>query len=488
MKRLQVFISILFILALSSCTGNRKAIENVDSFPAISPDYVNVTIPPNIAPLNFMMESAEKISVIIEGKGGTITSRTAGNKAFISPGKWRTLLKESGGDSLSITVSALDGGIWKEYRPFRWYVAADEVDPFLSYRLIEPGYEVWSRISISQRDLTTFRERKLVDNNLIDDGCVNCHIYSQQDPSRSFFHLRHAGGGTMVQEDGKFRKINTATDSTISAGVYGSWHPSGRYLAFSTNVIIPEFHSIRNKRLEVYDTISDLIVLDLERNEVITSRVIAEKSSFETFPVFSADGTRLYFCSAHALNMPEDYDKARYSLCSVGFDAATGSFGSVVDTLISADRTGSTVSHPKPSPDGSKLMFTTFDYGNFPVWHEEADLYLLDLAAGSVDTLPAVNSRRSDSYHSWSSEGRWFVFASKRVDNMYGRPYFAYMGSDGRASKPFVLPQKDPAFYDFFLKSYNIPELSKGPAPFNARDAERAFRRLEAEKVSFVRK
>ena len=488
MKEHRLFILTLLILALSSCTGNRKDIENVDSFPAISPDYVNVTIPPNIAPLNFMMESAEKINVIIEGKGGTITSRTSGNKAFISPGKWRTLLKESGGDSLSITVSALEGGIWKEYRPFRWYVAADEVDPFLSYRLIEPGYEVWSRISISQRDLTTFRERKLVDNNLNDDGCVNCHIYSQQDPSRSFFHLRHAGGGTMIQQDGQFRKINTATDSTISAGVYGSWHPSGRYLAFSTNVIIPEFHSIRNKRLEVYDTISDLIVLDLESNEVITSQVIAEKKSFETFPVFSADGSKLYFCSAPALNMPEDYDKVRYSLCSVGFDATTGSFGSVVDTLISAEISRMTVSQPKPSPDGRSLMFTSFDYGNFPVWHEEADLHLLDLTTGTIDTLPAVNSRRSDSYHSWSSEGRWFVFASKRVDNMYGRPYFAYIGSDGRASKAFVLPQKDPGFYDFFLKSYNIPELSKGPAPFNARDVERAFRRLEAEKVSFVRK
>lgn len=460
----------------------------MNSFPEISPDYINVTIPPNIAPLNFMMKGAEKISVIIEGQGRKVTAGSSGNKAFISYGKWRTLLKESAGDSLSVTVSALEGGTWKEFRPFCLYVAADEIDPFLSYRLIEPGYEVWSRISISQRDLTSFRERKLVDNNLIDDGCVNCHIYSQQDPSRSFFHLRHAGGGTMIQQDGQFRKINTVTDSTISAGVYGSWHPSGRYLAFSTNVIIPEFHSIRNKRLEVYDTISDLIVLDLERNEIITSRVIAEKSSFETFPVFSTDGSKLYFCSARAVKMPDYYKEARYSLCSVGFDPDAGTFGSVVDTLISAERSRRTVSHPKPSPDGRRLMFTSFDYGNFPVWHEEADLHLLDLASGATDTLPSVNSRRSDSYHSWSSEGRWFVFASKRTDNLYGRPYLAYIGSDGKASKAFVLPQKDPEFYDFFLKSYNIPELSKGPVPFNARDVERAFRRLEAEKVSFVRK
>lgn len=484
MKRLLI----LLIIALFSCKGNRKDIGSLDSFPAISPDYVNVTIPPNIAPLNFMMKDAEKISVVIDGKKGRITVRPVGNKAFISSRKWRALLKEAAGDSLNVTVSALEGGIWKEYRPFSWYVASEAIDPVLSYRLIEPGYEVWSRISICQRDLGNFRERKLIDNNLIDDGCVNCHICRQQDPSRSFFHLRHAGGGTMVQQDGKFRKINTSTDSTISAGVYGNWHPSGKYIAFSTNVIIPEFHSIRNKRLEVYDTISDLIVLDLERNKVITSRVIAEKGSFESFPVFSADGSSLYFCSAHALRMPAEYDKVRYSLCSVSFDPADGSFGSIADTLISAERTGRSISHPKPSPNGKKLMFTSIAYGNFPVWHEEADLCLLDLATGTIDTLPAVNSRRSDSYHSWSSEGSWFVFASKRVDNMYGRPYFAYIGNDGRASKPFVLPQKDPEFYEFSLKSYNIPELSKGPLPFNARDVERAFSRLEAEDVGFERK
>ena len=176
--------------------------ESVDSFPEICPDYVNVTIPPNIAPLNFMMKDAEKMNVILEGKGGTITIQASGNKAVISPGKWRNLLQKSVGDSLTIRVSALEGGTWKEYRPFIWHVADEEIDPFLSYRLIEPGYEVWSRISISERDLTGFRERKLADNNLIDDGCVNCHICLQQDPSRSFFFFFFPGGGRWYNRRG----------------------------------------------------------------------------------------------------------------------------------------------------------------------------------------------------------------------------------------------------------------------------------------------
>jgi hypothetical protein len=84
-----------------------------------------------------------------------------------------------------------------------------------------------------------------------------------------------------------------------------------------------------------------------------------------------------------------------------------------------------------------------------------------------------INSSQTDSYHCWSSSGRWFVFSSKRLDKLFTRPFFCYFGKDGKASKPFVLPQKDPLFYDNFLKNYNIPELVIGavePSPFDLRN------------------
>lgn len=481
-------IMVPFFMAFQGCLNKPDNGLHEDTCPEIWPDYVDVTIPANIAPLNFRIRNrSDRIEVRIKGKNRAIFLRSE-YKVRIPEKKWRALLMENRGDSLSVEVKVLEGGKWRKYKPFSWYVSEDEIDPFLSYRLIEPGYEVWSRLSINQRNLTNFEEKVLADNNLIDDGCINCHIYSNQDPSVSFFHLRHKNGGTIIQKNGSIRKINTATDSTISAGVYGSWHPSGKFIVFSTNVIIPEFHSIRNKRLEVYDTLSDVIILDIERNEIFTSGLISDKGSFETFPVFSVDGNRLFFCSAAAITMPENYESVRYSLCSIDFDPGTGKLGARVDTLVSSSGTGKTVSHPKPSPDGRSLMFTSFDYGNFPVWHEEADLRLLDLVTGSVGTLEAANSGKADSYHSWSSESRWFVFASKRDDNMYGKPYFAHIDENGKSTKPFVLPQKDPDFYDYFLKSYNIPELSKGPAPFTKNDIEKAFKSMKAEEVKFVKR
>jgi hypothetical protein len=476
----------LLLILIAGCSGEPRQIVTVEAYPDIYPDYMNVTIPVNIAPLNFRMkEKCRNIEVELKSKNRTVLVKSD-YKISIPQKKWKHLLEDSKNDSISLTVTAFDGSKWHRFKPFSIYVSDDKIDPFLSYRLIEPGYEVWKKLTICQRNLTTFDEKVLIDNNLIDGGCVNCHTYAMNDPGLSFFHLRHREGGTIIQKQGRIRKIDTRTDSTISAGVYGSWHPGGRYIAFSTNVIIPEFHSINNERLEVYDTISDVVVLDTEKDLILTSKLISAKSSFETFPVFSADGRKLYFCSAKAVKMPENYKSARYSLCSIDFDPEKGAFGNKTDTLVSASATGRSVSEPKTSPDGRYLLFTSIGYGNFPVWHSEADLHLMDLSTESIDSLKIVNSSRSDSWHCWSSSGRWFVFASKRDEGMYGKPYFSHVDKNGKAAKPFLLPQKDPDFYEYFLKSYNIPELSKGPAPFNAHDIEHAFRKLKAEKVSFA--
>jgi hypothetical protein len=484
--------SIIFFLILlkmiSGCSHEEAASVQTSNLPEIYPDYINVTIPNNIAPLNFKIQvECQKVKATFSGKSGSFSVKGE-YKIDIPLRKWKRMLEEEKGDSVTVSVSAMTAGEWCSFKPFYFHISEDKIDPYLSYRLIEPGYEVWNMLQIRQRNIENFNEKVIIDNNLVDGGCINCHTYSDQNPSLSFFHLRHINGGTMIQKNGVFRKIKTTTDSTISAGVYGSWHPSGRFLAFSTNVIIPGFHSIKDLRLEVYDTISDVIILDIDKNEVIKNRLLAGKNEFETFPAFSADGQRIFFCSARKTSMPENYRSIRYSLCALSFYPDSVSFGTKVDTLISSFRTGKSVSQPKPSPDGKYILFTSFNYGNFPVWHKEADLHLLRLSDLSIDTIPIINSNNSDSYHSWSSGSRWFVFASKRDNGMYGKPYFAHIDEDGKCSKPFLLPQRDADFYDFFLKSYNIPELARGPVPFSPADVERAFRRLKAEPVICVSK
>ena len=83
--------------------------------------------------------------------------------------------------------------------------------------------------------------------------------------------------------------------------------------------------------------------------------------------------------------------------------------------------------------------------------------------------LVEVNSDDVESYHSWSSNSRWFVFSSRRIDGLYTRPYIAYVDEDGKVGKPFLLPQKDAGFYQSFMKSFNIPEFITGKVKVRGR-------------------
>ena len=88
---------------------------------------------------------------------------------------------------------------------------------------------------------------------------------------------------------------------------------------------------------------------------------------FETFPTFSPDGKTLYFCTAEARPIPQEYSEVKYNLCSVSFDPVTRAFGAQVDTLYNAKSGGMSASFPRVSPDGRYLLYTLSGYGNFSI-------------------------------------------------------------------------------------------------------------------------
>lgn len=476
----------LFLLFCIACTGTIPESEPVPEIPAIFPDYTEVTIPPNIAPLTFSLTSPHGDAyAVFTVAGEEIRVRESGGQFRIPVSKWEALMRAATGNTVSVSLYADSDG-WKSYTPFNLYVASDLIDPYIAYRLIEPGYETWNRLGIYQRNLTTWEETPIIENRLTDYNCINCHSFCMQDPDKMLLHMREKNNGTILIDGDRIEKLNTKTDQTTSSLVYPSWHPSGRYAAFSVNQTRQSFHQNDPNRVEVFDLESDVVVYDTEKYEIVTAASLFSKDRFETFPTFSPDGKTMYFCSAQAVAMPERFADVHYSLCSIAFDPETRTFGTQVDTLYNAAANGKSVSLPRVSPDGKYLLYTLSGYGNFSIWHKDADLYMIDLLTGSHYPLDTANSSNADSYHSWSSNSRWIVFSSRRIDGLYTRPYFAYITPGGQASKPFLMPQKDTDFYGRLMMSYNIPEFITGKVRTNMRQISRSAKENQGIDVSFA--
>ena len=456
----------------TSCSPSEPASYNqADGYPAIFPDYIGVTIPSNIAPLRFEVEEEVDDALVVLNRGKQSLRVSASDGGFLIPtSAWKDLLHGAEGDSIEVKVYTAKAGKWQLHKPFYWYVSPAPIDPYLAYRLIEPGYELWNKMGLYQRDLTSFDEEAIIANNRTEGNCMNCHTFNQQSPDTILFHQRAKHGGTYLASAHMTEKLDAKIGEDFSGIVYPYWHPSGKCVVFSSNMIRQAFARSHRNRVEVFDHKSDLVFYDVVRHEIWSDSIVMNQQSFETFPCFSRDGKRLFFCSAKAVAMPENYEEVRYNLCAVDFDLESKKVGSQIDTLVSVNTCGKSVSFPRISPDGKQLVFVLSDFGNFSIWHREADLYSLDMATGKVRPLNEINSNETESYHSWSSNGQWMVFSSRRIDGLYTHPHITYVREDGTFTRPFVIPQEDPSFYRHFMKSFNLPEFIKGKVRINKQE------------------
>jgi hypothetical protein len=475
----------LLFLGRCSSPGSPSGAGVSERSPALSPDYSGVVLPPNIAPVNFIVrEPGAGYSVEVKGeKGGGFRVPSRSGRILLPAGPWKRLLAQNAGASLTFEVSVRDSsGRWTTFKPVVNPVSADSIDGFLVYRKLGPLYTYWKTLGIFERRLDGYDETPVLLNRQTLDNCMNCHNFWKNGTDRWLLHLRGGPGTSMLLTiDGKTAKIDTKTEFNKAPAAYPAWHPSGDWIAFSVNKLLLFFHATGENR-EVLDRASDIIAYRVSTNTITTSPQIASPDRMENWPCWSPDGKWLYFCTSPKIESYEDsskngssfaFDKIRYDLARVPFDPATGAFGPV-ETVLSAKQAGSSLNQPRLSPDGRFALVTLSAYSQFPVYLRDADLALVDLADGSCRRLDAVNSDRAETFHSWSSNGRWIVFSSKRLDGLLTRPFFSHVDAEGNASKPFVLPQKDPGFYDDALDNYNVPELTREPIRVGPRDLARA--------------
>lgn len=439
-----IAFAVLSGFLLASC-GRPSAFDSRDGYPPIFPDYVGVTVPEGMARLTFRMADGRRFKESRKVEDGV---------------EWITVSAWKKGDKRGVT-----------YKPFPVYRSKDPIDPYIVYRLIAPGYQSWPSVSITQRELASYKETDIVSSQAGSvSGCMNCHTFYKGDPSRMILHARGPGGGTVFVDGDNVRLQNIATLGPKRQGTYPAWHPGGRYIAFSTNNTHQSFTISDRQPIEVYDTRSDMILMDLQTDSVYTYPSMLGEESLETFPAWSEDGKTLYYCSADNVEeIVNNRGQVHYRLMSIGFE--DGRFVGEPQVLWE-DPEGS-VSFPRVR-DG-RILFTHSSFGTFPIWHKEADLWMLDLSTGEAGPVEELNSDDTESYHSWSSEGKWIVFSSRRIDGRYTRLYLAHYAGNGRFDKPFLLPQKDPSHNDLRLESYNVPDFIRSESPVRQKEISKLF-------------
>lgn len=436
--------------------------------PRVHPDSADAVIPPNIAPLSFVVdEPARDYRVRIHGASGTPIDLASSTGAIVIPPEpWRNLLAANTGSELIVEVFARQTpGGWQRFMPTTNRVAREPIDPTLVYRLLKPLYNFFTELGIYQRDLEGHRQVPVLENRDFGGGCLNCHTFLNRRPDTFALHIR----GVQGPQPMLLAQSNAVARVDRTAG-YLSWHPSGHLLAFSANKLSLFFHTLGETR-DVFDAESNLGVYWTDSNVVSAPPPIARPDRLETWPSWSPDGRHLYFCSGPKLRR-ERYRQVRYDLMRIAFDLDTKTWGEP-EVLVSGADSGLSASQPRVSPDGRWLLFCLAKYGHFPVYQPSSDLYLMDLATRQRRRLE-VNSDQSDSWHCWSSNSRWVVFSSKRGNGLFARPHFSYVDDQGRFQRSFVLPQQDPSFYDSCIQTFNVPEFVQGPIRIEAAELARA--------------
>lgn len=334
------------------------------------------------------------------------------------------------------------------FRTSKW--AADN---HLVYRIVVPPFNKRKTPSTYSRDISSFEVSPFLLAR--DNYCYNCHTFS-------------AKTGTTGMVSVQVRYMSPGSDLPVYLGLYDidrqqgwkaklpfdiqmstfmAWSPNGKFLAFSANQQLVTFSPTVFETQFAGQPTSDLAIYDIEEETAFVLPGADDPDKLELLPRWSMDGQRIVFSSAAVGLHPA---KTLYDLYEIDFDDGNGGKRRMVP---GATDNGRSNYFPRFSPDSKWLSFCQSDGGI--LMKSSSDIFLLpaDLS-GTPRRLESNVDYAADSWHSWSSDGHWLVFASKRDDGIYARLYLTEIDEEGHASPAIRLPLLEEP-----LASFNIPEF-----------------------------
>ncbi len=159
-----LFVGITIIAGLWFVRNSPKAVEEyaeVAVEPGISPDYSDIVIPANIAPINFrILEQGQQYFVKVRaGSDKSIEIFSKTGQIRIPPRQWRALLESNRGNQFFFDIYVMDAGQgWRKFRSITNTIAENDIDGYVVYRRMKPIYNWWKGIGVYQRNLANYDE------------------------------------------------------------------------------------------------------------------------------------------------------------------------------------------------------------------------------------------------------------------------------------------------------------------------------------------
>ena len=126
-----ILAAALVVLASCGVTPPADAVDSAEPI-EIYPDYAGVTVPRNIAPLNFEITAEAEESMAAFHIGGHEEYCAAGPVVQISEKKWHKMLEQAAGGKIEVVCYTKTDGHWLRHPAFDIYVSDSELHPYVS--------------------------------------------------------------------------------------------------------------------------------------------------------------------------------------------------------------------------------------------------------------------------------------------------------------------------------------------------------------------
>jgi hypothetical protein len=290
--------------------------------------------------------------------------------------------------------------------------------------------------------------------------CANCHSFSADGktiamdidfgPDKSTYAITEIGKEVTVSRSDLIAWNDyQREEGKGTLGLLSSISPGGRHVVSTVKETIvlrfmPDpfcsqlFFPIRGI-LAAYDRVS---------RSFRSLRGADDPSFVQTNPAFSPDGKWLVFARARVPDIPreaieagpeagQEYEDGRRKIC---YDLYRVPFndgrGGQAEPLSGASGNEKSNFFARYSPDGRWIVFC--QAGSMMLNRPDSALYVMPAAGGTPRRLRCNAPGRMNSWHSFSPNGRWLVYASKASGPMT-QLWLTHIDSNGEDTPPVML-------------------------------------------------